>query len=109
MDITTEIIEVEKEEKEEKEETISEYILSLRLKKGVTQYKAAKGININRAALKRLEDGNYIPTRRTLKAMSEYYEAPLNVLLQKTEARRAIKRAERRAERKAKLAKENEK
>ena len=102
MDITTEIIEVEKEEKEE---TISEYILSLRLKKGVTQYKAAQGINISRAALKMLEDGNYIPTRRTLNAMSEYYEAPLSVLLQKTEARRAIKRAER----KAKLAKENEK
>ena len=29
-----------------KEETISEYILRLRLEKGVTQYKAAKGINI---------------------------------------------------------------
>lgn len=83
---------------ETKEETISEYILRLRLEKGVTQYRAAQEININRSALKRLEDGNYIPTRRTLEAMSEYYEAPLSVLLQKTKVCRAIKREKRKAE-----------
>ena len=87
-----------------KEETISEYILRLRLEKGVTQYKAAKGININRAALKRLEDGNYIPRRRTLEAISEYNNAPLSELLEKTKKCRAIKREKRKAE----LSKTNE-
>lgn len=83
---------------ETKEETISEYILRLRLEKGVTQYRAAKELNISRAALKRLEDGNYIPRRRTLEAMSEYYKAPLSVLLEKTKICRAVKREIRKAE-----------
>lgn len=83
---------------ETKEETISEYILRLRLEKGVTQYRAAKELNISRAALKRLEDGNYIPRRRTLEAMSKYYEAPLSVLLEKTKICRAVKREIRKAE-----------
>lgn len=80
-----------------KDETISAYILRLRLKKGVTQYRAAKEMNISRAALKRLEDGNYIPCRRTLVAMSEYYEAPLSELLAKTKVCRAIKREKMKA------------
>ena len=89
---------------ETKEETISEYILRLRLEKGVTQYRAAQEININRSALKRLEDGNYIPTRRTLEALSEYYEVPFIELLEKTKKCRAIKREKRKAE----LSKANE-
>ena len=80
------------------EETISEYILRLRLEKGVSQYRAAKEINISRAALKRLEDGNYIPCRRTLEAMSKYYEASLSELLAKTKRCRAIKREKMKAE-----------
>lgn len=91
MDTTQNIVEVDTEE------TISEYILRLRNEKGVTQYKAAKKININRAALKRLEEGKHIPCRRTLEAMSVYYEAPLNVLLAKTKVCRAKKREQKKA------------
>ena len=89
---------------EVKEETIYEYILKLRLAKGVTQYRAAKEMNINRSALKRLEDGNYVPRRRTLEAISDYYNAPLNVLLEKTQAFRDWKKQKRKEE----LAKANE-
>ncbi len=91
MDIIQNIVEVNTEE------TISEYILRLRNEKGVTQYKAAKKININRAALKRLEEGKHIPCRRTLEAMSEYYKAPLDVLLAKTKVCRAKKREKKKA------------
>lgn len=83
---------------EVKEEAIYEYILRLRLEKGVTQYRAAKEININRSALKRLEDGKYIPRKRTLEAISDYYDAPLNVLLEKTQAFRNSKRQKRKEE-----------
>lgn len=80
------------------DETISEYILRLRLEKGVTQYKAAQEINISRAALKRLENGTYIPRRQTLEAISEYYNVPLSELLEKTKICRAKKRERRKAE-----------
>lgn len=80
------------------DESISTYILRLRLDKGVTQYRAAKELNISRAALKRLEDGIYIPCRHTLEAMSEYYKAPLSELLARTKLSIAIRRERRKAE-----------